>query len=63
MGRQFTRMGMGCWAVGGHGWGKVNDEDSIEAVRHAYERGVTFSTQPIAMDLENLKECFGRHWG
>jgi len=41
-GPQFTRIGMGCWAVGGHGWGKVNDDDSINAVRHAFERGVTF---------------------
>jgi aryl-alcohol dehydrogenase-like predicted oxidoreductase len=41
-GPQFTRIGMGCWAVGGHGWGKVNDDDSIKAVRHAFERGVTF---------------------
>jgi len=38
----FTRIGMGCWAVGGHGWGTVNDHDSIKAIRHAYERGVTF---------------------
>lgn len=38
----FTRMGMGCWAIGGHGWGTVNDDDSIKAIHHAYERGVTF---------------------
>ena len=41
-GLQFTRMGMGCWAIGGHGWGKVDDYDSIKAVRYAFERGVTF---------------------
>lgn len=38
----FTRLGMGCWATGGHGWGTVNDDDSIMAIRHAFERGVTF---------------------
>ena len=37
-----TRMGMGCWAAGGHGWGEVNDDESIAAIRHAFERGVTF---------------------
>ncbi len=37
-----SRLGMGCWAVGGHGWGAVNDEESIDAIRHAYDRGVTF---------------------
>lgn len=41
-GPRFTRMGMGCWAIGGHGWGTVNDDDSIKAVRRAYERGITF---------------------
>ncbi|MBU2538836.1 MAG: aldo/keto reductase [Proteobacteria bacterium] len=41
-GPRFTRMGMGCWAIGGHGWGTVNDDDSIKAIRHAYERGLTF---------------------
>jgi aryl-alcohol dehydrogenase-like predicted oxidoreductase len=41
-GPRFTRMGMGCWAIGGHGWGAVNDDDSIKAIRHAYEMGMTF---------------------
>lgn len=41
-GPRFTRMGMGCWAIGGHGWGTVSDDESIKAIRHAYERGVTF---------------------
>lgn len=41
-GRFVSRLGMGCWAAGGHGWGKVKDEESIYAIRHAFERGVTF---------------------
>lgn len=41
-GISISRLGMGCWAVGGHGWGKVKDEDSIGAVRCAFENGVTF---------------------
>lgn len=41
-GPRFTRMGMGCWPAGGHGWGKVDDDDSIKAIRHAFERGVNF---------------------
>ena len=41
-GIEISRLGMGCWAIGGHGWGKVNDEDSIRAVRCALENGVTF---------------------
>ena len=41
-GPRFTRMGMGCWAVGGHGWGKVDDDESIGAIRRALERGIDF---------------------
>lgn len=37
-----SRLGLGCWAIGGHGWGKINDDESINAIRYAYERGVTF---------------------
>lgn len=41
-GPYISRLGMGCWAIGGHGWGKVRDEDSIKAIRCALENGVTF---------------------
>lgn len=40
--QSISRLGMGCWAIGGHGWGKVKDEDSIRAIRFALENGVTF---------------------
>lgn len=41
-GPAISRLGMGCWAIGGHGWGAVNDADSVAAVRYALENGVTF---------------------
>lgn len=41
-GPQISRLGMGCWAVGGHGWGKVNRADSVRAVKCALDNGVTF---------------------
>ncbi len=37
-----TRLGMGCWAIGGHGWGRVQDDDSVRAVNCALDRGVSF---------------------
>jgi aryl-alcohol dehydrogenase-like predicted oxidoreductase len=37
-----SRMGLGCWAAGGHGWGEIKDDESIAAIRHAFESGVTF---------------------
>jgi aryl-alcohol dehydrogenase-like predicted oxidoreductase len=69
-GRLVSRMGMGCWAIGGHGWGEINDEESIQAIRHAFERGVTFfdtadvygfgkSERILRQALgENLKDLF-----
>ncbi len=41
-GYSISRLGMGCWAIGGHGWGKVREEDSVRAVKCALEKGVTF---------------------
>jgi aryl-alcohol dehydrogenase-like predicted oxidoreductase len=49
-GIEISALGMGCWAIGGpfwsgttpHGWGEVDDNESIRAVHAALEMGVTF---------------------
>jgi aryl-alcohol dehydrogenase-like predicted oxidoreductase len=49
-GPSISALGMGCWAIGGPharqgspvGWGSVNDDESIRALRRAYDLGVTF---------------------
>ncbi|MBO0868113.1 MAG: aldo/keto reductase [Micromonosporaceae bacterium] len=49
-GIQVSALGMGCWAIGGPfyagsqplGWGEVDDEESVRAIRRALELGVTF---------------------
>jgi aryl-alcohol dehydrogenase-like predicted oxidoreductase len=49
-GIEVSALGMGCWAIGGPfwagaqplGWGEVDDEESIRAVRRALDLGVTF---------------------
>jgi aryl-alcohol dehydrogenase-like predicted oxidoreductase len=49
-GIQVSAMGMGCWAIGGPfwagetpvGWGKVDDNDSIEAIHCALDLGINF---------------------
>lgn len=46
--RKVSRLGMGCWAIGGHGWGSVDDNESIRAIRSAFERGTTlFDTADV----------------
>jgi aryl-alcohol dehydrogenase-like predicted oxidoreductase len=55
-GIQVSALGLGCWAIGGPwtfngqpaGWGEVDDEESIRAIRHALDRGVTlFDTADV----------------
>ena len=47
---EVSAMGMGCWAIGGPwiingnqaGWGEVDDEESLRAIRRALDLGITF---------------------
>ncbi len=49
-GLEVSGLGFGCWAIGGEwtfnggpgGWGKVDDDESIRALRRGLELGVTF---------------------
>jgi aryl-alcohol dehydrogenase-like predicted oxidoreductase len=49
-GSRVSALGMGCWAIGGPhsrggapvGWGAVDDEESVRALRRAFELGVNF---------------------
>jgi aryl-alcohol dehydrogenase-like predicted oxidoreductase len=49
-GIDVSALGMGCWAIGGPtdrrgspvGWGAVDDDESIRALRHAFDLGVDF---------------------
>jgi len=50
-GIEVSAMGLGCWAIGGpvvwedgteFGWGKIDDSDSIAAIRRGLDSGVTF---------------------
>ena len=37
-----SRLAFGCWAMGGHGYGTVDDAESIAAVKKALELGINF---------------------
>jgi aryl-alcohol dehydrogenase-like predicted oxidoreductase len=51
-GIKVSALGMGCWAIGGPwtfldenspaGWGEVDDAESIRAIHHAVDLGITF---------------------
>jgi aryl-alcohol dehydrogenase-like predicted oxidoreductase len=40
-GPAITTLGFGAWAIGG-GWGPQDDRDSIAAIRHALDSGITW---------------------
>jgi aryl-alcohol dehydrogenase-like predicted oxidoreductase len=42
-GIEISAMGIGCWAIGGSGWGGgADDEESIRGIHRALELGITF---------------------
>src|SRR5215204_69063 len=63
-----SAMGLGCWAIGGPfgpdgqaaGWGDVEDEQSIAAIRRGLELGVTFFDTADVYGTGHSEEVLGR---
>ncbi|GAA3270877.1 aldo/keto reductase [Streptomyces labedae] len=71
-GIQVSALGFGCWAVGGEwqdragqplGWGKVDDEESVRAVRRALDLGVTFFDTADVYGTGHSERVLGRALG
>jgi aryl-alcohol dehydrogenase-like predicted oxidoreductase len=62
-GLMVSRIGFGCWAIGGHGYGPVDDETSIRAVRHALSRGITFFDTADVYGLGHSEEILSKALG
>jgi aryl-alcohol dehydrogenase-like predicted oxidoreductase len=62
-GPEITRVGFGAWAIGGpwrFGWGEVDDDDSIAAIRRAVELGVNWVDTAAVYGLGHSEEVVGR---
>jgi aryl-alcohol dehydrogenase-like predicted oxidoreductase len=67
-GVEVSAMGSGCWAIGGlwefdgrpAGWGGVDDEESVRAIRRALELGVTFFDTADVYGCGHSKRVLGR---
>src|SRR5918998_3441013 len=63
-GLDITRVGFGAWAIGGGGWqggwGPQDDAESVAAIHHAVERGVTWIDTAAAYGLGHAEEVVGR---
>ncbi|WP_028810018.1 aldo/keto reductase [Streptomyces sp. 351MFTsu5.1] len=71
-GIEVSALGFGCWAIGGEwqnsegqplGWGRVDDEESVRAVRRALDLGVTFFDTADAYGTGHSERVLGRALG
>jgi aryl-alcohol dehydrogenase-like predicted oxidoreductase len=71
-GIEVSAMGLGCWAIGGpvvwedgteFGWGKIDDSDSIAAIRRGLESGVTFFDTADSYGAGHSEHVLGRALG
>ncbi|MFD2078083.1 Predicted oxidoreductase [Actinopolymorpha cephalotaxi] len=66
-----SAIGLGCWAIGGpftmfgqtDGWGEVDDEESVRAIRRALDLGVTFFDTADAYGTGHSERVLGRALG
>ncbi|SER41780.1 Predicted oxidoreductase [Faunimonas pinastri] len=63
-GMQITRVGFGAWAIGGGdwavGWGDQDDQASVDAIRHAVDRGINWIDTAAVYGLGHSEEIVGR---
>ncbi|RPF33047.1 aldo/keto reductase [Streptomyces sp. TLI_185] len=71
-GIRVSALGFGCWAIGGEwqntegqplGWGKVDDDESVRAIRRALELGVTFFDTADTYGAGHSERILGRALG
>ena len=71
-GIEVSAMGLGCWAIGGgvvwedgteFGWGKIDDSDSIAAIRRGLDSGVTFFDTADSYGAGHSERVLGRALG
>ena len=57
---EFTVLTFGCWQAGGSQWTDTNDDDSLQAMRAAYECGITAYDTAEAYGNGHSEEIVGR---
>ncbi|MFB6956745.1 aldo/keto reductase [Streptomyces sp. NPDC056309] len=71
-GIEVSALGFGCWAIGGEwhsadgqplGWGAVDDEESVRAIRRALDLGVTFFDTADVYGCGHSERLLGRALG
>lgn len=66
---EVSALGIGCWAIGGPwtvngvhpaGWGKVDDAESVRAIRYAVDQGVNFFDTAANYGAGHSERILGR---
>lgn len=60
---EISRIGFGCWAIGGHGYGKVDDNESIKAIQKAVDLGINFFDTADVYGLGHSEEILSKALG
>lgn len=59
-GPQVSRIAFGAWAAGGHGWGDVDDRETVAAIRRSIELGANFIDTAEVYGNGHSEEIVGR---
>ena len=62
-GPEITTVGFGAWAIGGSwqfGWGSVDDDESVSAIRHSIDEGVNWIDTAAVYGLGHSEEVVAR---
>jgi aryl-alcohol dehydrogenase-like predicted oxidoreductase len=62
-GLNISIQGFGCWAMGGSGWGDVDDNESIAAVHRAREHGINFFDTADAYGFGHSEQVLAKALG
>ena len=60
LGRKVSRIGFGCWGIGGHGYGPVDDSDSVKAVNLALDLGINLFDTANVYGFGHSERILGR---
>ncbi|MEI9959957.1 MAG: aldo/keto reductase [Limisphaerales bacterium] len=62
LGWKVSEIGFGAWAIGGAGWGKQGDNESIRALHKALDLGCNFIDTAQGYGNGHSEEIIGRVW-
>jgi aryl-alcohol dehydrogenase-like predicted oxidoreductase len=55
-----SAVGLGCWAIGGNGWGAIDDDESVRAIQRGFELGATFFDTADVYGFGRSERVLGR---